>query len=215
MVYPIAKLTLGPFIKLWIRKIDGTKNLPKDAGFVVACNHGSYFDDLAIYRAVIPYANKYLHMYVNSSYFKFAILRFLFKWGRCIAIDVDKGKPSGANKKAFKDAIKYLKKGELLGIFPEGHRSYPDKGMREGKTGVARLALAAKVPVVPIGIEGSKKILPKGSRWLRFKRCNIRIGKPLYFEKYYGKGNNKKALKEVTHKIMKSIAKLAKEKYNY
>ena len=101
-----------------------------------------------------------------------------------------------------------------MGIFPEGHRSYEHK-LREGKTGVAKLALASHVPVIPVGIRGSSKILPRDSYFLKFKRCEVNIGKPLYFEKYYKQQNNKKALKIVTHKIMKEISKLSNYSYPY
>ena len=214
MVYPIAKHTVSPFIRLWISKINGLNNLPKDKAFVLACNHGSYFDDLALHSVLLLRINKYLHIYVNSYFFKVAFFRMMLRWGRCIPVDVGKKKPSQANKKAFKDALNYLKKGEPIGIFPEGHRSFPDK-MRPGKTGVAKLALTAKVPVVPMGIEGSRNIMPFGKFGIRFKRCTIKIGKPMYFDQYYGKENNKKVLKLVTHKIMKKIAKLANDKYEY
>ncbi|MFC1704864.1 lysophospholipid acyltransferase family protein, partial [Nanoarchaeota archaeon] len=113
-----------------------------------------------------------------------------------------------------KDSINYLKSGEPIGIFPEGHRSYSDK-MREGKTGAARLALTARVPVIPIGIEGSKKVLPLGAFWPRLKRFTINVGKPIYFDKYYGKENDKKTLRLVTNKIMKQVSKLAKDRYDY
>lgn len=214
MVYTLAKLTLIPFTKLWIRKINGLDNLPKDKGFVVACNHGSYFDDVALPCTVIKKINNHFHIYVNSYFFKIFFFRIFLKYGRCIPVDVGKGKPTKTNKKAFKDAINYLKIKEPMGIFPEGHKSYPDR-MREGKTGVAKLALAAKVPVVPAGIDGSKKILPLGAFWPRLIRCTINIGKPMYFDKYYGQENNRKILKLVTNKIMKRIAKLANDKYNY
>lgn len=214
MVYPIAKCTIIPFIKLWVRKINGLENLPKDKGFVVACNHGSYFDDAALPCTVMPEINKYFHIYVNSFFFKIFFSRIILKWGRCIPVDVGKRKPTRTNKKAFKDALNYLKKGEAVGIFPEGHRSYPDK-MRQGKTGVAKLALTAKVPVIPIGIDGSRNIMPLEKFGPRFKRCTVNIGKPIYFNRYYGKEDNKKVLRSVTDKIMKRIAKLANDKYDY
>jgi 1-acyl-sn-glycerol-3-phosphate acyltransferase len=214
MVYPFAKRTIVPFIRLWVRKINGSNNLPKGKAFIVACNHGSYFDDLALPCTVVPKTNKYLHIYVNSYYFKVAFFRIFLKWGRCIAVDVGKGRPTPTNKKAFKDAVNYLKIGEPIGIFPEGHRSYSDR-MREGKTGVAKLALTAKVPVIPMGIDGSKKILPLSAFWPRLKRCTINIGKPIYLDRYYGKENNKKILKLITDNIMKKIAKLANDVYGY
>jgi 1-acyl-sn-glycerol-3-phosphate acyltransferase len=212
MVYPIGKLTLAAVVKLWIRKVTGLDNLPKSKGFIVACNHGSYFDDAVLPCTIVPKINKYLHIYVNSHFFKRFFFRLLLKWGRCISVDVGKNKSKKGNMKAFKEAIGFLEKGEPVGIFPEGHRSYPDK-MRQGKTGVAKLALTARVPVIPVGIDDTREILPYGSSRLRLKRCNVSIGKPMHFDKYYGKENSKRVLRAVTDKIMKKIAKLANEKY--
>lgn len=214
MVYPIARYTTLSLVRPWTRKIIGLNNVPKDRGVIIACNHGGYFDDAILPCTIFRGMNRYIHIYVNSRFFKKPVFKMVLKWGKCIPIDVGKKKPTRTNKKAFKDAVNYLKKGELVGIFPEGHRSFPDK-MRKGKTGVAKLALSAKVPVVPMGIEGSREIMPIGKFWPRLKRCTVRIGKPIYFEQYYGKENNKKVLRLVTDNIMKSIAKLANDKYDY
>lgn len=70
------------------------------------------------------------------------------------------------------------------------------------------MALLAKVPVVPVGIVNSSKVLPIGAVIPRFKRVVINIGKPMYFDEYYGKADDRHALEEVTNKIMAEIGKL-------
>jgi len=101
-----------------------------------------------------------------------------------------------------------------MGVYPEGTRTLTGK-LQRAKTGVARLALAAKVPVLPIGLTNTFKILPKG-KWIpRFGRADVNIGKLMYFDEYYGKENNKKTLRLVTTKIMKEIAKLCGQKYEF
>ena len=216
MVYPVAKLTLLPFLKFWIRKYTGLKNLKKESSFIFACNHGSFAEDLLLPAIIVPYLNKKVHIYCNDKFYKNFFLRKFLEWGACIPVRVDeKSKASKkVNEKAFNLAIKYLKKGEPVGIFPEGHRSI-DGSLLKAKTGIARLALAAKVPVIPIGTIGCYEIMPKGTLFPRFKRCEINIGKLLYLNKYFGKQNNKKILNHVTKLIMKEIAKLAKLQYKY
>ena len=119
------------------------------------------------------------------------------------------------NNRALQKALYYLKNKEPICIYPEGHRTL-DGQLQKAKTGVAKLALAAKVPVLPIGITGTFNILSKGRAIPKFKKCVvIKVGKPLYFNEYYGKENDKKVLNVVTAKIMKEIAKLIKKKYNY
>ena len=115
---------------------------------------------------------------------------------------------------ALKWAIKALKDGKVIGIYPEGTRSLTGK-LQKAKTGVARLALAAKVPVVPVGLIGMFEILPKGCYIPKFKRATINIGNPIYFKKYYNKKINNKILNEITTKIMNEIAKLSNQKYNF
>lgn len=216
MVYPISKRIIPPTILLWARKIRGKENIPRNEIFIVASNHGSFYDDLAIPSIIVLYLNKYLHMYCNDKFYKNFFLRKFLEWGRCIPIRVDEKSKEAKkiNEKAFENALKLIKNKEHIGIFPEGHRNIEGK-LRKAKTGIAKLALKARVPVLPIGIYGSYKILPKGAKFLKLKRCEINIGKPLCFKKYYGKENNKKVLNLVTKKIMKTIAKLIKQEYNY
>ena len=108
----------------------------------------------------------------------------------------------------------YLTQGKIIGIYPEGTRTLDGK-LQRGKTGAARLALAAKVPIVPVGLIGTFEILPKGKNIPKLKRAIVNIGKPIYFDKYYGKENDKKTIRLVTTKVMKEIAKLCKKKYGF
>ena len=73
----------------------------------------------------------------------------------------------------------------------------------------------AKVPVLPCGIINANNVLPKGKLFPRFARCEVKIGKLMYFDKYYNKKPSKKILEEITRSIMKEIAKLIGQKYNY
>jgi 1-acyl-sn-glycerol-3-phosphate acyltransferase len=121
----------------------------------------------------------------------------------------------GKDKKALEKALDALKKGKIVGIFPEGGRTRTGK-LNKGKTGVARLALWAKVPVIPIGIKGSYKIWSAHQKIFKFKKAiYINIGKPMYFNKYYNKKFTKKLLRKITDQIMKEIARLTNQKYNF
>jgi len=73
--------------------------------------------------------------------------------------------------------------------------------------------LAAKVPVLPIGLIGTFEILPKGKNFPRLKRATVNIGKLMYFDEYYGKENDHEVLKKIVDRIMKEIAKLSNQKY--
>ena len=99
-------------------------------------------------------------------------------------------------------------------IFPEGKRG-DGRRLQKAYTGVAKLALLSKAPILPIGVIGSDKVLPKGKSLPRFVRCEVNIGKPMYLHQYYNKKINEKALQEVTRSIMKEIAKLIGQEYDY
>ncbi|MBU0629110.1 MAG: 1-acyl-sn-glycerol-3-phosphate acyltransferase [Nanoarchaeota archaeon] len=210
MVYPIGKRIVLQIAKLWIRKIIGIENVPKDKPFILAANHSSFLDDFAIVPILVNHLNKRVHMYCNDRFYKNKIMASFLRWASCIPVSIQTGNKE-TNKKAFELALKYLKKGEPVGIFPEGGRSH-DGEMREAKTGIAKLALTAKVPILPIGIIGSHKVFPKGAKFPKFKRFEIKIGKPFYLE---GNKDNKKALKEATTLIMKEIGKLIRKEYKH
>ncbi len=213
MVYPIGKRLFASITKLWIKKIIGLENIPKDRPFVVAANHGSFLDDFSVPPIIMWHINKKVHMYCNDRFYKNKLFGIFLNWAGCIPISIQTKNPE-TNKAAFNLALKYLKKGEFVGLFPEGGRSL-DGELREAKTGIAKLALTSKVPVLPVGIIGSYDVFPKGAKFPKFKRFDIKIGKLVYFDKYFGKENNKKILKEVTTKIMKEIAELANKEYRY
>ena len=215
MLYPLSKLTFYHLVKTYIRKVEGLENVPKDGRFIAAINHSSYLDDLIIPTVMLKHFRKKIHFYVNHLYFRNPVLRNFLLGAGSIPVAVKKSPDAKIiNEKAFKEALRHLAHNEPVGIFPEGHRS-PDGKLQRGKTGVARLALAAKVPVIPMGITGSYQILPKGKSFPRFRRCTIRIGAPMHFDRYLEKGKDRKALEKITKCIMKEIAKLTRQTYPY
>ena len=211
MVYPIGRMTVLPIYELWLRKVEGSENIPGQKPFIVASNHASLYDGILLYCVLIPKINKNIHALVNSAYWDAFITRAIVKWGKAIPVFVGEEKNSKKNKESFEKAINYLKKGEIIAIFPEGKRS-PDGKLQKAYTGMAKLALKAKVPVLPVGIIDSHKVLPKGKSFPRLKRCEVKIGKPMEFK---NKKYNEKTFEEVTRSIMKEIAKLISQKYNY
>ena len=214
MAYPLSKWIVPAICSPWIRKTEGSEKI-KDKTFIIAANHSSYFDIFLPPILVVSKINKKIHALANSFYWNNFITKFILNMWEAIPVYVDKEKDSKQkNKLAFQKAVNYLKKNELVMIFPEGARSSDGK-LNKAYHGVAKLALAAKVPVLPFGIIDAHKVLPKGKMFPRFKRCEVKIGKPMYFDKYYNKKINKKILEEITRQIMKKIAKLIGQKYNY
>lgn len=215
MVYSIGKLIVPPIYKLWLRKVEGLENIPKDEPFIIATNHSSYYDALLLPVIIAPKADKKIHALVNSYYWKPFVTRFFLNLWEALPVYV--GKEKGAkqkNKKSMEEALKFIKKGELLMIFPEGRRSKDGK-LKKAYIGVAKLVLKARTPVLPCGIIGSSKVLPVGKAFPRFTKCNVKIGKLMQFDEYYNKKPNEKIYRQITTKIMKEIAKLIGQTYNH
>ncbi|MBW2976366.1 1-acyl-sn-glycerol-3-phosphate acyltransferase [Candidatus Woesearchaeota archaeon] len=208
MVYPIAKITISPIVNLWIKEVNGLQNTPK-CPFIIAANHASYMDHFIIISTFVSHLNKKIPFLAKKEHFNNPIKSVWHKWAGAVPIDRQAG-----GKKALKWAVKALRGGEVIGIHPEGTRTLTGK-LQKAKTGVARLALLAKVPVLPVGLIGTFEILPKGKYIPKLRRAVMNIGEPLYFDKYYGKKMTKKLLRKVTNDVMKEISKLCKQKYNF
>lgn len=207
MIYPFADKTFFALVRLFIRKVDGINNLPK-APFILAANHDSYLDPLLIGSVVVPKIGKQMHYLAMKGRFWNIFGDFISrKWAGCVPFDEGK-------KKAIKELIRLLKKGDMVGIFPGGPRS-ADGNLTRGKTGAVRLALAAKAPIVPLGLIGTYGIASGEKLIPRFKRADMKFGKPIFYDKYYNKKITKKLLRNLTNSLMEEIAKLINKKYLY
>ena len=189
--------------------INGRENIPKKGGAVIAADHSDISDPLFLCMST----KRRLYYYVTHFYYigeggpvyhRFA---FILRWTNQIPVIIGKSKSD-----IFIDkAVDLISKGRLFVIFPEG----TTKGGEEFTTihrGVARIALKAKVPVIPIGIINTEGILPKGKGFFqKYPKVKVNIGKPLYYGKYYGKHNDKKITKLVANDVMKHIKKLCNE----
>jgi 1-acyl-sn-glycerol-3-phosphate acyltransferase len=100
----------------------------------------------------------------------------------------------------------------LFGIYPEGTRS-PDGRLYRGRTGVGWLALKSGVPVVPVAMIGTERVLPPGSRIPRPSRIEVRIGAPLTFESYQGQPGGARQRRAVTDEVMRAIRELSGQEY--
>lgn len=104
-----------------------------------------------------------------------------------------------------------LAEGRVVAIYPEGTRS-PDGRLYKGKTGMARIALANDVPVIPVGVIGTKSHKgPLGIPWAR--RPVVIIGKPLNFSEFAHVPGNTKALRWVTDEVLAAIQQLTGQEY--
>ncbi|MEK6949775.1 MAG: lysophospholipid acyltransferase family protein [Nanoarchaeota archaeon] len=209
---PIVARIVPAILKIWIREVTGIENLPKNKAFLIAPNHSSYIDHFLIGSLIIPHINRKLHFIAKKEHFKGVSQKSWHRvWSKYITyIKIDRSN----GEEALMEALSYLEKGGVIVVYPEGTRTLTGK-IQKGKTGVARLALWAEVPVVPLGIKGTFEILPKGKMIPKLKKATLNFGRPMYFDKYYGKPMTKKLLRQITDKIMAEIAKLSGQKYEF
>jgi len=210
MLYMMFVKFFTIYLKRHDLKIIGLENLPKKGPYLVAANHASYLDHIVTSWIVATHTKNKVKYLAKKEHFEGTFQKWWHEnLVNAIPIDRDAG-----GKEALETAVKELKKGAIIGIYPEGTRTLTGK-MQKAKTGIARLVLEAKVPVLPIGLRGTFKVLPKGKNIPKKGKIEASIGKLIYFNDYYKKRVTKKLLRQITNKVMKEIAKLAKQKYEY
>ncbi len=211
MLYWFLKWSLGPVLKLVFRPVvEGADNVPEDGPAILASNHLSYSDwlfmPLDLPRRVTFVAKA---EYFTTPGIKGWMQKKFFSGAGQVPID-----RSGADaaQGALKSARKILDSGGLFGIYPEGTRSH-DGRLYRGKTGVARLALEARVPVVPVAVLGTDVVAPPGKKFGSITRPTIRFGKPIDFARYEGMEKDRFILRSVTDEIMYEIMRLSGQEY--
>ncbi len=207
----LKTVVLGPLLKLLFRPwVEGEENIPEKGAAIFASNHLSFSDSIFL-PLMVPRRMTFL---AKSDYFtgrgiKGRLTAAFFRGVGQLPVDRSGGRASDA---ALRQGLKVLRRGELLGIYPEGTRS-PDGRLYRGRTGVARLALEAGVPVLPVAMIGTDKAQPAGKKIPKVMRIGVRIGKPLDFSRYEGMEDDRFVLRAVTDEIMYELMKLSGQEY--
>jgi 1-acyl-sn-glycerol-3-phosphate acyltransferase len=202
---------LGPVLKLVFRpQTEGVEHVPVTGAAILASNHLSYADwlfmPLTLTRRVTFVAKA---EYFTSPGIKGWFQKKFFSGAGQVPIDRT---GASAAEGALSAAKKILGDGGLFGIYPEGTRSH-DGRLYRGKTGVARLALETKVPVIPVAVVGTDVVAPPGKKFGTFTRPVVRFGTPLDFSRYEGLENDRFILRSITDEIMYEIMRLSGQEY--
>src|SRR5918997_1809500 len=207
----LRHVLLGPMVTKIFRPVfEGTENVPETGAAVLASNHLSFADWLFMPLAL----DRRVTFVAKSDYFTgvgvkgWAQKRFFAGTGQ-VPIDRTGGR---ASEGAIRAGMKVLERGELFGIYPEGTRSHDGK-LYKGRTGVARLALEARVPVIPCGVIGTDKIAPPGKVIASLASPVVKFGEPLDFSRYDGMESDRLILRAVTDEIMYRIMELSGQEY--
>jgi 1-acyl-sn-glycerol-3-phosphate acyltransferase len=207
----LKTVVLGPILKMLFRPwVEGADNVPESGAAILASNHLSFSDSIFLPLALSRRITFPAKMeYFTGSGIKGRLTRWFFKGVGQIPIDRSGGRASEA---ALQSGLRVLRKGDLFGIYPEGTRS-PDGRLYKGKTGIARMALEAGCPVIPVAMIGTDKAQPTGQKVPNIMRIGIRIGKPLDFSRYEGMENDRFVLRSITDEIMYELMLLSGQEY--
>ena len=193
MFYKIFKVICRFWFGFILRtRVIGAENIPKDGAFILAANHVSNWDP--------PFLGTFIDREVcymgKEELFKNPIMAAI-----CRRLYVFPVKRGAADKTAIKTAIKILKDGKCLGIFPEGTRSKTGK-LGKAEAGVSLIAAMTKAPIIPAAIVNTEKIF---SREKFLPQTAVVYGTPI---KFSGSTKDKEALENFAQEIMSEIAKL-------
>ena len=202
--YKACQYTIAPTLRgLWRVHATGLHHVPEQGAAILASNHLSYSDHYflpAVCKRQIFFISKAQH-------FDVPVQRWFFEQVGVIPLKRGEG-----DQDAMERSLRILNEGKLFGIYPEGTRSTDGK-LHKGRTGVARLALMARVPVIPVGMIGTDKVLPKGKNIPKLHKVHINIGAPLRFDTFHGMENDRKVCREITDRIMHAIKDLSGQEY--
>jgi 1-acyl-sn-glycerol-3-phosphate acyltransferase len=197
----VLKLFIGvPWRVRWLH----VDHVPEGhGGVILAGNHESYVDPVLI--AMGPW--RHVHFMAKAELWDNPFLPPIIE--RMDSFPVKRG---SADRGAIAEATRLLDSGEAVGIFPQGsrHHAAGAEGLREGAGGAALIAMRAGVPVVPVGIYGSDRIRPSGSRFPHFPRITVVYGDAID-PASIPEGGRRERIDAMTARIMEGIASAVAE----
>lgn len=187
----LAKWIFEIFYKL---KAYGRHNIPHKGPYIVCANHSSFLDPVVI-CAAIPHRVYWVALKTLYTIWPFAVF---LRFAKCIRVNG-----------VIKEALLAIEGGKVIGIFPEGRRTYDGKLMRKGKRGAALLALRTGALVLPAWIDGTYQAYPRRAKFPKVHPINICFGKVLEFQRHSEEVIDEEIITAAAAKIMKAISGLA------
>ena len=185
-------------------EVKRNNDLLENKGVILAANHFSVLDALIL---AVSYPKEIFTM-GKVELFKNPISKLVMTKLNTIPVN-----RKGFTRESIRKMLKLLKQNKTVAIFPEGTVS-PDGKLGDFKLGLAKIALEAKVPIIPVAIKGSNRVLPPGQKIPRLNKVEVEFGDFIYLDDfYYGDSNckdsmNKQTLKMITQLIKFRIGKL-------
>ncbi|MDR1421822.1 MAG: 1-acyl-sn-glycerol-3-phosphate acyltransferase [Coriobacteriales bacterium] len=169
----LVRVILGPLFRYRAYDLhEQLAKLPADQGIIIAGNHCSNLDPVFVLSVLRPRVVRFMSK--EELFALNPVIARLASW-----IGVFPVKRDSADLLAVKRAVRMLKRGEYVGIFPEGTRVRFAGQTVVNHEGIALIARLAKAPVLPVRLWGTERICPEGKRLFRLPRITLRFGEPL------------------------------------
>jgi 1-acyl-sn-glycerol-3-phosphate acyltransferase len=209
--YQVSRALAGPVLRLlWRPRVTGMEHIPASGGAILASNHLSIVDSIFLPLMV----DRPVTFAAKSEYFtgRRPIDRAAAIYMRATKqLSVDRAE-ARAGQEMLEAALRLLQSGGLFGIYPEGTRS-PDGRLYRGRVGIGWLALNSGLPVLPVAMSGTNRVLPPGQKIPRVTKIGITIGEPLTFERYRDLPSPAQQRRAITDEVMRSIQALSGQEY--
>jgi 1-acyl-sn-glycerol-3-phosphate acyltransferase len=209
--YRASRVVAGPFLHvLWRPEVTGLENIPETGGALIASNHLSIVDSIFLPLVIsrpVTFAAK--SEYFTGTRMVDRVTAMYLRATNQLSVDRAGARAAQAMLEA---ALERVNGGALFGIYPEGTRS-PDGRLYRGRTGIGWLALHSGVPVIPVAMIGTDRVLPPGSTVPKLHRIQVKIGSPLTFDALRAEGTGGRQRRAVTDTVMEAIGKLSGQEY--
>jgi len=207
VAYWVIKVILTPVLRFLFKvRVEGLENVPKKGAVIMASNHVSFCDSIflpLVLRRRITFVAK-------AEYFDDPKTAWFFRAIGQIPIRREGGT---ASQRALDSAREVLEGDGVFGIYPEGTRS-PDGRLYKGHTGIARLALQTNTPIIPVAMIGTREAQPIGQvKPNFFMPITVRFGKPLEYEHFADRADDRQVLRSVTDEVMFELRELSGQEY--
>ena len=182
-------------------RIIGVENVPDTEGIIIASNHISYLDPLIV-GAISP---RQVTFMARKGLFTIPLIG---KFVQQYAFPGDREKPQPST---IKQAVKRIKKGEVITIFPEGRRNETGDFL-QAKRGLGMIVSMTQAPVVPVLIIGADRALPVGARWLKRAKVTVIFDKPVYYNNTIDASNRHDHVlhKKISKDVMDAIIQISR-----
>ena len=187
---------LGPL------RFTGVEHVPRDGAFILVANHISLFDPLIVGSTAGQLAGRLVHFMAKQEVRRWPVIGWLATQAGVYFVRRGEG-----DRAAQRLSLELLASGEPIAVFPEDTRSR-DGVLGEPRNGAALLAMRSGVPVLPVSITGSNRILPRGARLPRRSRVTVRVGEPFLLTRQASGRIDRQELAAGTERIMRAIAAL-------